>query len=247
MTEDTTRRTDWTIVISYYLIWLGSSLLAGKTAYFSSYTMAGLDTIMLIAIFWRSKELKRPIDINLLKGIGWGLVAWGAVLLAMLSIKALTNNTVGSSNTGLILHMMRKQWLYTVYIVLVAPLLEEIVFRQCLYRRIDTWMTKHWPGMLPKTQFIAAALVVALFFAAMHGDTSLWEYALISLVLQGLSAVWRSARQHGSASGVQLNDSNRFNLFIRENSVIPENFWYNAAFISISIKPIIALRGELVW
>ena len=166
MTEDTTRRTDWTIVISYYLIWLGSSLLAGKTAYFSSYTMAGLDTIMLIAIFWRSKELKRPIDINLLKGIGWGLVAWGAVLLAMLSIKALTNNTVGSSNTGLILHMMRKQWLYTVYIVLVAPLLEEIVFRQCLYRRIDTWMTKHWPGMLPKTQFIAAALVVALFFAA---------------------------------------------------------------------------------
>ncbi len=186
MTEDTTRRTDWTIVISYYLIWLGSSLLAGKTAYLSSYTMAGLDTIMLIAIFWRSKELKRPIDINLLKGIGWGLVAWGAVLLAMLSIKALTNNTVGSSNTGLILHMMRKQWLYTVYIVLVAPLLEEIVFRQCLYRRIDTWMTKHWPGMLPKAQFIAAALVVALFFAAMHGDTSLWEYALISLLLQGL-------------------------------------------------------------
>lgn len=185
MTEDTTRRTDWTIVISYYLIWLGSSLLAGKTAYLSSYTMAGLDTIMLIAIFWRSKELKRPIE-NLLKGIGWGLVAWGAVLLAMLSIKALTNNTVGSSNTGLILHMMRKQWLYTVYIVLVAPLLEEIVFRQCLYRRIDTWMTKHWPGMLPKAQFIAAALVVALFFAAMHGDTSLWEYALISLLLQGL-------------------------------------------------------------
>jgi len=186
MTEDTTRRTDWAIVISYYLIWLGSSLLAGKTAYLSSYTMAGLDTIMLIAIFWRSKELKRPIDINLLKGIGWGLVAWGAVLLAMLSIKALTNNRVGSSNTGLILHMMRKQWLYTVYIVLVAPLLEEIVFRQCLYRRIDTWMTKHWPGMLPKAQFIAAALVVALFFAAMHGDTSLWEYALISLLLQGL-------------------------------------------------------------
>lgn len=184
--EDTTRRTDWTIVISYYLIWLGSSLLAGKTAYLSSYTMAGLDTIMLIAIFWCSKELKRPIDINLLKGIGWGLIAWGAVLLVMLGIKALTNNTVGSSNTGLILQMMRKQWLYTVYIVLVAPLLEEIVFRQCLYRRIDTWMTKHWPGMLPKAQFIAAALVVALFFAAMHGDTSLWEYALISLVLQGL-------------------------------------------------------------
>lgn len=186
MTEDTTRRTDWTIVISYYLIWLGSSLLAGKTAYLSSYTMAGLDTIMLIAIFWRSKELKRPIDINLLKGIGWGLVAWGAVLLVMLGIKALTNNTVGSSNTGLILHMMHKQWLYMVYIVIVAPLLEEIVFRQCLYRRIDTWMTKHWPGMLHKAQFIAAALVVALFFAAMHGDTSLWEYALISLVLQGL-------------------------------------------------------------
>lgn len=67
MTEDTTRRTDWTIVVSYYLIWLGSSLLAGKTAYLSSYTMAGLDTIMLIAIFWRSKELKRPIDINLLR------------------------------------------------------------------------------------------------------------------------------------------------------------------------------------
>lgn len=186
MTEDTTRRTDWTIVISYYLIWLGSSLLAGKTAYLSSYTMAGLDTIMLIAIFWRSKGLKRPIDVNLLKGIGWGLVAWGAVLLVMLGIKALTNNTVGSSNTGLILHMMHKQWLYTVYIVIVAPLLEEIVFRQCLYRRIDTWMTKHWPGMLPKAQFIAAALVVALFFAAMHGDTSLWEYVLISLVLQGL-------------------------------------------------------------
>lgn len=41
--EDTTRRTDWTIVISYYLIWLGSSLLAGKTAYLSSYTMAGLE------------------------------------------------------------------------------------------------------------------------------------------------------------------------------------------------------------
>lgn len=141
---------------------------------------------MLIAIFWCSKELKRPIDINLLKGIGWGLFAWGAVLLVMLGIKALANNTVGSSNTGFILHMMRKQWLYTVYIVLVAPLLEEIVFRQCLYRRIDTWMTKHWPGMLPKAQFIVAALVVALFFAAMHGDTSLWEYALISLVLQGL-------------------------------------------------------------
>lgn len=184
--EDTTQRTDWVIVVSYYLIWLGSSLLTGKTAYLSSYTMAGLDAIMLIAIFWRSKELKRPIDVNLLKGIGWGLVAWGAVLLVMLGIKVLTNNTVGSSNTGLILHMMHKQWLYTVYIVIVAPLLEEIVFRQCLYRRIDTWMTKHWPGMLPKAQFIVAALVVALFFAAMHGDTSLWEYALISLVLQGL-------------------------------------------------------------
>ena len=98
--EDTTRRTDWVIVVSYYLIWLGSSLLAGKTAYLSSYAMAGLDTVMLITIFWRSKELKRPIDINLLKGIGWGLVAWGAVLLIMLGIKALTNNTVGSSNTA---------------------------------------------------------------------------------------------------------------------------------------------------
>lgn len=62
-----------------------------------------------------------------------------------------------------------------------------------------------------------------------------------------ISAIWRFTRQHGNASSVQLNDSNRFNLFIRENSVIPENSWYNAAFISISIKPIIALRGELVW
>ena len=37
-----------------------------------------------------------------------------------------------------------------------------------------------------KAQFLVAAMIVALFFGMMHGDTSSWEYVLISLLLQVL-------------------------------------------------------------
>lgn len=180
-------RKDWLIIGLYYLIWLGSAFIATKTPYLSSYVLAGLYTVMLIAIFWRFEALKQPLNINILKGIGWGLIAWGAVLMTMLGVSLLTKDaTLGSSNTGLILTMMRKHWPYIGYIVIVAPLIEEIVFRQCLYRRLDNWMARHWPGMMPKAQFLVAAMIVALFFGMMHGDTSSLEYVLISLLLQVL-------------------------------------------------------------
>lgn len=92
----------------------------------------------------------------------WGffgfLLALGGQMLAG-SIESAFGITPGSENTEMLSDIAKVSPIIIFSIVLFAPLLEEIIFRRVLFG-----------GLYQKTNFIIAALLSAVIFAAVHGE-----------------------------------------------------------------------------
>ena len=108
---------------------------------------------------------RRPI----LKGIGYGLIAWGAYMaltvVGTLIIKSLTPGVdldqaqdVGFKNITDSLDIF---YAFLV-IVIIAPIVEEIVFRGYLYG-----------SLRPRMPWWLAAVIVSLLFGIVHGQINL--------------------------------------------------------------------------
>lgn len=90
--------------------------------------------------------------------IGFLLALFGQMAAGMIE-SALFGIEAGSENTAFLSDIAKVSPIIIVSMVIFAPLLEEILFRRVLFG-----------GLYQKTNFIVAALVSAIVFAAVHGE-----------------------------------------------------------------------------
>ncbi len=92
----------------------------------------------------------------------WGVIGFFLALLGQMvagMIELSFGVEAGSENTALLSDIARVSPIVIISMVIFAPILEELIFRRVLFG-----------GLYQKTNFIIAALVSALIFAAVHGE-----------------------------------------------------------------------------
>lgn len=103
--------------------------------------------------------------------LGFFLALFGQMAAGMIE-GALFGVEAGSANTALLSDIAKVSPIIIVSMVIFAPLLEEIIFRRVLFG-----------GLYQKTNFILAAILSAVVFAAVHGELEhLLIYAAPALV-----------------------------------------------------------------
>ena len=92
----------------------------------------------------------------------WGFIGFFLALLGQMvagMIEMSLGIEAGSENTAFLSNIAKVSPIIIISMVLFAPILEEFIFRRVLFG-----------GLYQKTNFIIAALVSALIFAAVHGE-----------------------------------------------------------------------------
>ena len=121
-------------------------------------------TIFLLLVLSNKKFFKifkgKPSSIG--KTILWGFIGFFLALLGQMLagiIESMLGIEAGSENTEILSDIAKVSPIIIVSIVIFAPLLEEVLFRRILFG-----------GLYQKTNFIIAAILSALIFAAVHGE-----------------------------------------------------------------------------
>ena len=171
---------EWVIIFGYVLIWLYAGTVTGIKG---SYLLAGSFTLLLIFyLLWLRPKIRRLSWKNFVEAIGLGLLPLMAELIFLLIVMQFNNHIIGNSNTSLIIKLLQKNIIYVAYVVIIAPILEEIVFRKSFFHRVDVWLAS-WVDN-SKLRVGISAFIVATVFAQMHGASIGIIYILLSLYLQ---------------------------------------------------------------
>lgn len=171
---------EWVIILSYVLIWLYAGTITGIKG---SYLLAGSFTLLLIFyLLWLRPKIHRLSWKNFVKAIGLGVLPLIVELIFLLIVMRFNNHLIGNSNTSLIVKLLQKNTIYIAYVVIIAPILEEIVFRKSFFHRIDAWLAS-WVDN-SKWRVGISAFIVATVFAQMHGASIGIIYILLSLYFQ---------------------------------------------------------------
>lgn len=107
-----------------------------------------------------------------------------AMLAGLMALNS--SNSGGSANTRLVISELSKSPEIALYVVIIAPCLEELVFRQSMFNGFMRGLDRTMKGSQRRIKQLLAALLVALVFAAIHGDSSSLMYVLMSLYLQAI-------------------------------------------------------------
>lgn len=171
---------EWVIILSYVLIWLYAGTITGIKG---SYLLAGSFTLLLIFyLLWLRPKIHRLSWKNFVKAIGLGVLPLIVELIFLLIVMQFNNHLIGNLNTSLIVKLLQKNTIYIAYVVIIAPILEEIVFRKSFFHRIDAWLAS-WVDN-SKWRVGISAFIVATVFAQMHGASIGIIYILLSLYFQ---------------------------------------------------------------
>ena len=171
---------EWVIIFGYVLIWLYAGTVTGIKG---SYLLAGSFTLLLIFyLLWLRPKIRRLSWKNFVEAIGLGLLPLMAELIFLLIVMQFNNHIIGNSNTSLIIKLLQKNIIYVAYVVIIAPILEEIVFRKSFFHRVDVWLAS-WVDN-SKLRVGISAYIVSTVFAQMHGASIGIIYILLSLYLQ---------------------------------------------------------------
>ena len=171
---------EWVIIFGYVLIWLYAGTVTGIKG---SYLLAGSFTLLLIFyLLWLRPKIRRLSWKNFVEAIGLGLLPLMAELIFLLIVMQFNNHIIGNSKTSLIIKLLQKNIIYVAYVVIIAPILEEIVFRKSFFHRVDVWLAS-WVDN-SKLRVGISAFIVATVFAQMHGASIGIIYILLSLYLQ---------------------------------------------------------------
>lgn len=197
-TEKVIQKIDLCTWLGYVLIFCFVSLtLVNPMLRINGLAIAFLAWLMICSWVKLDKKRKiarlgwftRPLPIKKWgKGIGYALTFITFEMALSLLIVAVNHQSVQSTNTQQILKIIGAQPIYMGYVILVAPLLEELVFRQSIFRGLKRWLSRHvrWSSLVVTA---IVTIVVALLFAAVHGDSSSLEYIVVSCYLQWI--YWR--------------------------------------------------------
>lgn len=143
-------------------------------AYIGSFIVALIMILSLMKNDLKEEKLKHPLSIGQI--IGWSVaglfLAWIAQAIAVTIEMQLFGIDPASENTEVIVDFTRSNILFILIPAIIAPILEEIIFRKILFGTF-----------YKKMNFFLAALLSSLIFAVLHLDfTHLLIYATMGFV-----------------------------------------------------------------
>lgn len=147
---------------------------AAVYAYIGSFIVALIIILSLMKNDLKEEKLKHPLSIGQI--IGWSVaglfLAWIAQAIAVTIEMQLFGIDPASENTEVIVDFTRSNILFILIPAIIAPILEEIIFRKILFGTF-----------YKKMNFFIAALLSSLIFAVLHLDfTHLLIYATMGFV-----------------------------------------------------------------
>lgn len=185
------------LVICYFIIYFlaaGLELPLGKLANY----LLGISYTLLLIIFGllnRKKLFSKLSWKNFFVGLILGLAILLAELLILFIFMVINHVHIGSLNTANVMELVKRQPVFIVYVVVIAPLLEELVFRQALFVMLYNGINKVISAKIkPRLIWWLSALLVGIVFGMVHGDNTVLPYLLISLYLQGIYHRYKDIR-----------------------------------------------------
>lgn len=156
-----------------------------------------LGVLLIIQVLLNKSILVKKIQVKLFcKAVLWGLTAVLIEIIAIIAVILLTKVSVPSANTSRIFNLIVHNPIFIIYTILIAPILEELVFRYAffnlakgVYEKLNKSVDRN-----TKLEWVFCALVTAFIFAGLHADNTVWEYVLISILLQWLLHHYKDIR-----------------------------------------------------
>ncbi|WP_414152226.1 CPBP family intramembrane glutamic endopeptidase [Limosilactobacillus reuteri] len=193
-------KSDGFTVIGYFFCLLMATCVAMDIPKIAALFQELILLILLIFLLILHKSLiKKKISAKLIcKSILWGLSAILIELIVISGVMLITKVSLPSVNTSRIFEIILRNPIFIVYTVLIAPMLEEIVFRYSFFNLTEKVYSKLIKGKYikfnSKLSWIVCALVTAIIFAGLHADNVVWEYIVISLFFQWLLLRYKDLR-----------------------------------------------------
>lgn len=165
----------WLVILTYVVMQFSSLIFAPLLFYtlpitevqaINYGTITAFITGLIVVLWIMQPEMKRPPKENAANGpemFAWSLAGVFMAYLAN-SVAASIEMSVlgiepGSENTEIIMNIIEASPLFVIIPALIAPILEEIVFRKIIF------------GTLYKrTNFFIAAILSAIIFGLIHGE-----------------------------------------------------------------------------
>lgn len=186
---------DGLIVAIYFLILLFVTSAAPELRENIAFAQEILLLIFLIGLlFSLRRSLFRPMPLEYVcKAVLWGILALFLEFIVIAIGFLVTKMTVPSNNTARVIALIKQNYFYFGYSIVIAPLVEELVFHQSFFnlvhRMLNKFAGKHKYVLVKRDHIIiwfTSAFVTAVIFAGLHADNEVWEYILISFFLQWL-------------------------------------------------------------
>ena len=180
-----------TLAVSAYLvIWFlfGVIPVLQKNTIWLSLAFAVLLIVIIVGFLhthqWNFKELFNISWVQVAKALATGLALVAIEVGVLVCLQVISHHTTTSANTALILKTIEKQPLFVGYTVLVAPALEEFIFRKCLNNCAMSIFSRM--KLSNTAQLFWSWLLTSYVFASLHGDKSILFYLIFGFVLQFL-------------------------------------------------------------
>lgn len=108
------------------------------------------------------------------------------VAIVAVSLVAAGNHdsAVSSTNTATLSRQIMNSPAMMLMVLLIAPYLEEVVFRQSVFSGVTKWLHVHLNGANENVCWWIAAILTGWAFGMMHEDSVLLVYVLFSIYLQ---------------------------------------------------------------
>ncbi|MBC1579940.1 type II CAAX endopeptidase family protein [Listeria seeligeri] len=139
-----------------------------------------LSLIIIFALLYKKPEENKIIrgeKTSPLRSIVWiigGVIGlYIAQIICSIIISLISGNIDESANTERLVNLTKAAPIFLIFISILGPILEELVFRKVIFGGLSNVMNIH-----------VAAVISSLFFGLLHGDISfLLSYFVIGLIL----------------------------------------------------------------
>lgn len=168
------------ILLAYLGVYLCAELIANYLKLQNTLVFTVSMTWLLIGLLWWQRKNFSLLDKKqyltmIFKSSAWAMVLLIIEITILLAVTISIKQHMTNQHTEMLVSLVRSQRWYIVYLMLGAPLLEELVFRKALFELIKG------PNKVTQT---FAVIVVSLFFALIHQDKAYIGYFLFGVFLQ---------------------------------------------------------------
>lgn len=167
-----------TLLIYILLLFTGSVLTMLKvtgSSYFIILTIAAIiATGLMVYLTQKSSPNNIEEQTSTSDKIKWIIIGTVGALVIQIGISLIEelvlHHSIASANTTQLLTLVTAYPYYFIYVLICAPIMEEIVFRRLFFSNLITLTNVYWAG-----------IISAAFFAFMHQDTRFAVYVGMGL------------------------------------------------------------------